>query len=159
MSYFAFGLIDLKREEANEEARAAVALSLQPCATAAGISVAFGGAREPSLLAEMRGDFSAESAMPFLCLAHARDDTSDGLISPHLLGLEGAGEGLVRIADWVKRIVQTEDVRCVRIWLTEGFDVAFQCQDRRAEDLAPFWLTRLGEENEVPSMLLRIVSE
>lgn len=154
MSYFAFGLVETNA--AGADAHASAVLTMQRCAAAAGLAVALGGEREPSLLSEMRGAFSAEAAIPFLCLAKPEDDTSDRLISPHLLGVEGACAGALVVAEWVGCVIREAAVARVMVWFTEGFDDAFERHDCGAEDAAGLLVARIRQENDVPSILLSI---
>jgi len=108
------------------------------------------------MLSEMRGAFSAEDAIPFLCLAKPEDDTSDRLISPHLLGVEGACAGALVVAEWVGCVIRETAVARVMIWFTEGFDDAFERHDCGVEDAAGLLVARIRQENEVPSILLSI---
>lgn len=66
VSYFAFGLAELKTNAAGAGAHASATLMMQRCAATVGLAVTIGGEREPSLLSEMRGAFFAEAAIPFL---------------------------------------------------------------------------------------------
>jgi len=108
------------------------------------------------MLSEMRGAFSAEDAIPFLCLAKPEDDTSDRLMSPHLLGVEGACAGALVVAEWVGCVIRETAVARVMIWFTEGFDDAFERHDCGVEDAAGLLVARIRQENEVPSILLSI---
>jgi hypothetical protein len=156
VSYFVFGLVELKTNAAGADALASALLTIKRCGAAVGLAVAVGGEREPSLLAEMRGAFSAEDAIPFLCLARPEDDTSDRLISPHLLGVEGACAGALAIAEWAGCVIQDTSVARVMVWFTEGFDDAFERHDCGVEDAAGLLAARIREENDVPSILLSI---
>lgn len=156
VSYFAFGLVELKTNAAGADARASAVVTIERCAAAAGLSVVVGGEREPSLLSEIRGAFAAETAVPFLCLARPEDDTSDRLIAPHLLGVEGACAGALAIAEWAGCVIQDSCVVRVMVWFTEGFDDTFERHDCVAEDAAGLLAARIREENDVPSILLSI---
>jgi hypothetical protein len=156
MSYFAFGLVELNTRAAGADAHASALLTINRCAAAVGLVVAVGGEREPSLLSEIRGAFSEGAAIPFLCLAQPEDDTSDRLISPHLLGVEGACAGAQAIAEWARCITQDTTVMRVMVWLTEGFDDTFERHDCGVEEASGLLVARIRAENDVPSMLLRI---
>lgn len=157
MSYFAFGLVELIADAAGAGARANAIVTIKRCAAALGLLVvAEEGEREPSLLSEMRGAFSPETTIPFFCRARLGDDTSDRLISPHLLGVEGACSGAVVIADWIGCVVQGADVVRAMLWFTEGYDEAFERHDCAPEDAAGLLAARIREENDVPSLLLSI---
>jgi hypothetical protein len=154
MSYFAFGLVEVNTDAPS--AHTSATLTLKRCADAVGLTVAVGSDREPSLLSEMRGAFSEEAAIPFLCLARPEDDTSDGLISPHLLGVEGACSGALAILEWAGCVTRDLRVSRVLVWFTEGFDDSFERHACRVEDAALLLAARIREENDVPSILLSI---
>jgi len=156
MSYFVFGLADLEAGATGARDHAHIRSTMEGCATAAGLFVSVEREREPTILAEMRGDFDAEAAVPFLCLKKPADDTSDALISPYDVGIEGAARGAAAIADWVRGVLRDGGCNAVRLWLTEGWDDAFERWKCHPDRLAPLLERRLREENDIPSMQITV---
>lgn len=154
MSYFTFGLVELTLGSEEGDAHARALLAMHQCASSAGLAVAQRRESEPSLLSQMRGTFSAETAIPFLCVAQSADDTSDRLISPHLLGVGGACVGVRAVFKWAGCLIREATVSNIRIWFTEGFDDAFEFHECHANEAAELMVKRIQEEGDVPSLLV-----
>jgi len=156
VSYFAFGLLSL--EDAAPAKLDRLAEAAQRCARSAGLTVRLRGEGEPAILQDMRGAFSADSELAFFCVANAEDDTSEALISPFTLGMHGAERGLAAIADWVRCLAAEPSTRCVQLWLTEGWDDAFELVECTPQDLPALLTRRLQEEADIPSLHVSIAT-
>jgi hypothetical protein len=68
--------------------------------------------------------------MIFIVTASPIRDTSDELISPYVIGLEGSdtslGVSLLRIRQFLTAACKIEEIESITVWMSEGFDIEFQ---------------------------------
>lgn len=145
MSYFTFGLV-LVNPGGHENIRRAEACA-EACGRAARITIRLGGTGEPAMLAEMRGEFSPQSAFPFRCVDDSTGDTSEGLIT---------ADGFAAIARWAKCLVTQPGIDGLMLWVSYGYDDAFARFECSPEELEQLLGDNLDVRNELPSMLLTI---
>jgi len=149
MSYFVFGLVDGRANDVFELADAS--------AQAEGVSLKVRDQMRQPILAEMLGDYSPLSSLPFLLTQSQAEDTSDSLISPYAAGFAASAKALDAIGRWLVALLQSSRVDGVRLWMTEGFDSSFEHLELHASCFAAEIERRVAAEGEVPSLCVSVV--
>jgi hypothetical protein len=153
VSYFVFGVACPLESINGRKGDDGVVSVLESCAAVSHMAVMVEWSGEPAILDEMRGE-CVGSGLRFMLAKSATDDTSDALVSPYVLGIDGAAKAARSIGEWVSCVVHDTKVQRVSIWFTEGFDIRFEVKPCRADQLVPFLETRISEVHDIPSMKL-----
>jgi len=150
MSYFVFGFVDFAADE--NRALEEESDSVKSCASAEGLAIELGDTERQPILREMRGGYSPKSSIPFLLMRSPDADTSDSLISPFAQGIEGSLLGVRTVGRWLRAVFRSPRITSVRIWMTEGYDDAFEEHHLEAERFADVVSGRIAADGDVPSL-------
>ena len=149
MSYFVFGLIDGTQGSGGATARVN--------ATAERMELKLGDGRRQPVLDEMLGTYSPTKSAPFLLTKTREEDTSDSLVSPYVVGVDGSSEAFAAIGRWLVATLRSPDIERVRVWMTEGYDSVFDRLEVPADRFADEVVTRVRAARDVPSLQVTVV--
>jgi hypothetical protein len=92
----------------------------------------------------------------FLLTGSPVEDTSDSLISPFELATERILANFGRIERWLQRVEEACRPRAIALFMTEGFDDHFREISASTDNIASTLGGLLREQDELPSVQLRI---
>jgi hypothetical protein len=148
MSYFVFGLIDTAGGDCAEGARRSAA--------AEGMDLKLGDDIGQPVLSEMLGAYSPTVSVPFLLTSTSSEDTSDSLISPFVASEAARAHAFAAIGRWLIATLRLPEVERVRVWMTEGYDSAFERLNVSAEHFADEVIRRVAAAGDVPSLIVSV---
>ncbi len=157
MSYLAFGLI-VNAGPLDGEERDALAWKVVRSAQEVGLYVMLANNISQRIATDMLEPALKpvrDRALPFLVTQSPVHDTSDALISPYYApeqGVDGVLERARPIGGWMKSILALEKVPYVELWMTEGYDPAFETVNVKVHEFENVLSQRIKEDVDISSV-------
>jgi hypothetical protein len=149
MSYFLFGTAVAGKDHA----LSLVEARLREAANQAEISVTI---RElPPVVREMLDSRPVSNGTAYMLTAEPSQDTSEDLLDPFTRLGEGAaidGDKLDAIVAWVRAVCSSPEIAYLSLWMTEGYDDAFDEIEMDTGSLKGELGRRVREFGDIPSL-------